>query len=117
MNDFVVQGVTILGKTPAHNSPPTQAIFIIFSVMAVLFILFGCITYFKYHNKNDMLAFVFGALCFIIFAFISYKAMKVEDTYTISIDETASYVELNERFSDITKLDSGHYEVKLNVCD
>ena len=113
MNDFAIQGVTILGTEISNHN-----FFMLYFVLGVLislgFFVFVCISI----SEKEPPAAVVCSLLFImaIFAtFLSYKEWKSspETIYTISIDDTASYNEIKNNFYYIHELPNGLYEVKL----
>lgn len=117
MNDFYIKGVTILGKTPVHTNSVALSLSFIWFVIAIILVVVGSIYLFYKKDKNIGVSDLFGALLFVILTGVCLSGAKVNNVYLVSIDETASYIELNEKFSDITKLENGLYEVELNVCD
>ena len=114
MNDFYIKGVTILSKTPAHNTILLN-LGCIGLIIGFILLIISCMR--LSHKHNDSLSCLFSCLLFFIICFGCIFNSKINDTYLVSIDETASYIELDEKFSDITKLENGLYEVELNVCD
>ena len=113
MNDFAIQGVTILGTEISNHN-----FFMLYFVLGVLlslgFFVFVCIGIFD----KEYIAAVVCSLLFMmaIFAtFLSYKEWKAppETIYTISIDDAASYNEIKNNFYYIHELPNGLYEVKL----
>ena len=113
MNDFAIQGVTILGTEISNHN-----FFMLYFVLGVLLSLgsfvFVCISI----SEKEPPAAVVCSLLFMmaIFAtFLSYKEWKAppETTYTISIDDTASYNQIKNNFYYIRELPNGLYEVKL----
>ena len=113
MNDFTIQGVTILGTEISNHN-----FFMFRLVLCVLlflsFFVFVCISI----SEKDTPSAVVCSLLFMlaIFAtFLSYKKWKAppETIYTISIDDTASYNEIKNNFYYIRELPNGLYEVKL----
>lgn len=118
MNDFVIQGVTILG-TEISNHVFALFPLIIFAFLSLGFFVFVCVGIF---DKEYIAAVVCSLLCMlsIFIAFLAYKEWKAppETIYTISIDDTASYNEIKNNFYYIHELPNGLYEVKLteNNC-
>ena len=113
MNDFAIQGVTILGTEMSNHVFALLPLFI-FSFLSLGFFVFVCIGI----SDKEYLAAVVCSLLFMvaIFAtFLSYKEWKAppETIYTISIDDTASYNEIKNNFYYIRELPNGLYEVKL----
>ena len=113
MNDFAIQGVTILGTEISNHN-----FFMLYFVLGVLLSLgsfvFVCISI----SEKEPPAAVVCSLLFMmaIFAtFLSYKEWKAppETIYTISINDTASYNEIKNNFYYIRELPNGLYEVKL----
>ena len=113
MNDFAIQGVTILGTEISNHN-----LFMLYFVLGVLislsFFVFVCISI----SEKEPPAAVVCSLLFMmaIFAtFLSYKEWKAppETIYTISIDDAASYNEIKNNFYYIHELPNGLYEVKL----
>lgn len=115
MNDFYIKGVTILNKIPAHNDTTLLNLGGMGLIIGFILLIVSCMRLF--HKYNNSLSCLFSCLLFLIICFGCIFNSRINDTYLVSIDETASYIELNEKFSDITKLENGLYEVKLNVCD
>ena len=113
MNDFAIQGVTILGTEISNHN-----FFMLYFVLALCaslgFFVFVCISI----SEKEPPAAVVCSLLFMmaIFAtFLSYKEWKAppETIYTISIDDAASYNEIKNNFYYIHELPNGLYEVKL----
>ena len=113
MNDFVIQGVTILG-TEISNHTFFMLYFVLGVLLSLGFFVFVCIGIF---DKEYIAAVVSSLLCMlsIFIAFLAYKEWKAppETIYTISIDDTASYNEIKNNFYYIRELPNGLYEVKL----
>lgn len=113
MNDFVIQGVTILG-TEIYNHNFAVLPFILCVLLSFSFAVFVCISI----SEKEFLC---GIVCFLLAmaaiftTFLAYKEWKAppETIYTISIDDTASYNEIKNNFYYIRKLPNGLYEVKL----
>lgn len=116
MNDFVIQGVTILGTETVTYATWGITIGFIFSCIVVLvgiFFFFGCI----YYGDAELIPFILAVLALgVVSAKLSWEDWhKAPETlYTISIDDTASYNEIKNNFYYIKKLPNGLYEVKLN---
>ena len=113
MNDFVIQGVTILG-TEMSNHVFDVFRFVFCVLLSLGFFVFVCISI----SEKEPPAAVVCSLLFMmaIFAtFLSYKEWKAppETIYTISIDDAASYNEIKNNFYYIHELPNGLYEVKL----
>ena len=113
MNDFAIQGVTILG-TEISNHGFALLSFILFALLSLSLLGLVCMSIF---DTEYLAAVVCSLLCMLsIFAtFLIYKEWKAppETIYTISIDDTASYNEIKNNFYYIRKLPNGLYEVKL----
>ena len=113
MNDFVIQGVTILG-TEISNHVFALLPLCIFTLLSLCFFVFICAGIF---DKEYIAAVVCSLLCMlsIFIAFLAYKEWKAppETIYTMSIDDTASYNEIKNNFYYIHELPNGLYEVKL----
>ena len=118
MNDFVIQGVTILGTEISNHVFALLPLFI-FAFLSLGFFVLVCIGIF---DKEYIAAVVCSLLCMlsIFIAFLAYKEWKAppETIYTISIDDAASYNEIKNNFYYIHELPNGLYEVKLteNNC-
>ena len=113
MNDFAIQGVTILG-TEISNHRFGVFPFILFVLLSLVFLVFmGA----SISDKEYIAVVVCSLLCMlsIFIAFLAYKEWKAppETIYTISIDDTASYDEIKNNFYYIHELPNGLYEVKL----
>ena len=113
MNDFVIQGVTILG-TEISNHVSALLLLFIFALLSLSLFVLVCVGIFV----KEYIAAVVCSLLFMvaIFAtFSSYKEWKAppETIYTISIDDAASYNEIKNNFYYIRELPNGLYEVKL----
>lgn len=113
MNDFVIQGVTILGTEISNHE------FGIFPFILSVLLFLGpfvlvCISIFYKDFSSGIVCLLLTMLA--IWAITStYKEWKAppETIYTISIDDTASYNEIKNNFYYIRKLPNGLYEVKL----
>ena len=118
MNDFVIQGVTILG-TEISNHVFDVFRFVFCALLSLGFFVFVCIGI----SEKECSCVVVCSLFFILAiaaTFLAYKEWKAppETIYTISIDDTASYNEIKNNFYYIHELPNGLYEVKLteNNC-
>ena len=113
MNDFAIQGVTILG-TEISNHVFALFPLIIFALLSLGFVVLICI---GISDKEYIAVVVCSLLCMlsIFIPFLAYKEWKAppETTYTISIDDTASYNQIKNNFYYIRELPNGLYEVKL----
>ena len=113
MNDFVIQGVTILG-TEMSNHVFALLPLCIFALLSLGLFILVCIGIF---DKEYIASVVCSLLCMlsIFITFLGYKEWKAppETIYTISIDDTASYNEIKNNFYYIRELPNGLYEVKL----
>ena len=112
MNDFVIQGVTILGTEISNHVSALLPLFI-FALLSLSLFVFVYVGIFD----KEYAAVVCSLLCMlsIFIAFLAYKEWKAppETIYTISIDDTASYNEIKNNFYYIRELPNGLYEVKL----
>ena len=114
MNDFVIQGVTILGTEISNHVFFNVFRFVFCVLLSLGFFAFACLSI----SEKEPPAAVVCSLLFMmaIFAtFLSYKEWKAppETIYTISIDDAASYNEIKNNFYYIRELPNGLYEVKL----
>ena len=113
MNDFVIQGVTIL-DTEISNHVFALLPFIFSALLSLGFFVFVCI---GISDKECSCVVICSLLCMmsIFIAFSAYKEWKAppETIYTISINDTASYNEIKNNFYYIHELPNGLYEVKL----
>ena len=113
MNDFAIQGVTILG-TEISNHVFALFPLIIVALLSLGFVVLICA---GISDKEYIAVVVCSLLCMlsIFIAFLAYKEWKAppETIYTISIDDTASYNEIKNNFYYIRELPNGLYEVKL----
>ena len=113
MNDFAIQGVTILGtEISSDTSDVFQFVLCVLASLA-LFVFVCLCAYYK-----ECPSVIIWSLLFILAiaaTFLSYKEWKAppETIYTISIDDTASYNEIKNNFYYIHELPNGLYEVKL----
>lgn len=118
MNDFAIQGVTILGTEISNHN-----FFMLYFVLGVLlslgFFVFVCISVYYKECPSVIICSLLFILA-IAATFLAYKEWKAppETIYTISIDDTASYNEIKNNFYYIHELPNGLYEVKLteNNC-
>ena len=113
MNDFVIQGVTILG-TEISNHRFGVFPFILFVLLSLVFLVFmGASISDKEYSSVGVYSLLF--MLTISVAFLTYKEWKAppETIYTISIDDAASYNEIKNNFYYIHELPNGLYEVKL----
>ena len=113
MNDFAIQGVTILGTEISNHN-----FFMLYFVLGVFLSLgFFVLICAGISDKEYIAVVVCSLLCMlsIFIAFLAYKEWKAppETIYTISIDDTASYNEIKNNFYYIHELPNGLYEVKL----
>ena len=113
MNDFVIQGVTILG-TEISNHVFALLFLFIFTLLSLGLFVLVCV---GISDKEYIAVVVCSLLCMlsIFLAFLAYKEWKAppETIYTISIDDTASYNQIKNNFYYIHELPNGLYEVKL----
>ena len=113
MNDFAIQGVTILG-TEISNHVFALLPLVIFTFLSLSLFILVCA---GISDKEYLATVVCSLLCMLsIFeTFLFYKEWKAppETIYTISIDDTASYNEIKNNFYYIRELPNGLYEVKL----
>lgn len=113
MNDFAIQGVTILG-TEISNHRFGVFHFILFVLLSLVFLVFmGASISDKEYSSVGVYSLLF--MLTISGAFFTYKEWKAppETIYTISIDDTASYNQIKNNFYYIRELPNGLYEVKL----
>ena len=113
MNDFAIQGVTILGtEISNHNFFMLYFVLCMFLSLGLFVLVCAAIS-----DKEYPAAVICSLLCMIsiFIAFSSYKEWKAppETIYTISINNTASYNEIKNNFYYIRELPNGLYEVKL----
>ena len=113
MNDFAIQGVTILG-TEISNHNFFMLYFVLGALLSLGFVVLICI---GISDKEYIAVVVCSLLCMlsIFITFLAYKEWKAppETIYTISIDDAASYNEIKNNFYYIHELPNGLYEVKL----
>lgn len=113
MNDFIIQGVTILG-TEITNPNFALFRFVLCVLLSLAFFVFvGLSVYYKECPSVIICSLLF--IPAIAATFLTYKEWKAppETIYTISIDDTASYNEIKNNFYYIRELPNGLYEVKL----
>ena len=113
MNDFAIQGVTILGTEISNHVFALLPLFI-FTFLSLSFFVFVCVGI----SDKECSCVVICSLFFILAiaaTFLTYKEWKAppKTIYTISIDDTASYNEIKNNFYYIHELPNGLYEVKL----
>ena len=113
MNDFAIQGVTILG-TEISNHVFALLPLVIFTFLSLGLFILVCA---GISDKEYLATVICSLLCMmsIFIAFLAYKEWKAppETIYTISIDDAASYNEIKNNFYYIRELPNGLYEVKL----
>jgi len=115
MNDFVIQGVTILG-TEISNHKFAMFPFVLCVLLSLGFFVFVCISICDKEFPSVVVCSLLFMLA-IVATSLTYKEWKAppETVYTISIDNTASYNEIKNNFYYIKELPNGLYEVKLNT--
>ena len=117
MNDFAIQGVTILGTEPEKGLS-------LFALTVILLLLFSgavsliLIIYWAIKNSESFVIplFSFAFLCLLVWVAGECTRSYIEPlstVYTVSIDDTASYNEIKNNFYYIHELPNGLYEVKL----
>jgi hypothetical protein len=113
MNDFVIQGVTILG-TEISNHVFDVFRFVLCVLLSLSFFVFVCLSVYYKECPSVIICSLLFILA-IAATFLSYKEWKAppETIYTISIDDAASYNEIKNNFYYIRELPNGLYEVKL----
>ena len=113
MNDFVIQGVTILG-TEISNHVFDVFRFVLCVLLSFSFFVFVCLSVYYKECPSVIICSLLFILA-IAATFLAYKEWKAppETIYTISIDDTASYNEIKNNFYYIHELPNGLYEVKL----
>ena len=113
MNDFAIQGVTILG-TEISNHVFDVFRFVLCVLLSLIFFVFLCVGIYDKECSCVVICSLFFILA-IAATFLAYKEWKAppETTYTISIDDTASYNQIKNNFYYIRELPNGLYEVKL----
>lgn len=115
MNDFVIQGVTILGSAPESLAYDyvTFALGGLFMTLAAVFLIV-CLA------EKDINLFRI-ALLSIVFFFSGLSCLIMKDKikagpdtiYTVSIDDTARYNEIKNAFATIRERNDGLYEITL----
>ena len=114
MNDFAIQGVTILGTEISNHVFFNVFRFVFCVLLSLGFFVFVCLSV---YYKECPPVIICSLLFFFAIAatFLAYKEWKAlpETIYTISIDDTASYNEIKNNFYHIRELPNGLYEVKL----
>lgn len=113
MNDFIIQGVTILG-TEITNPNFALFRFVLCVLLSLSFFVFVCLSISEKEFSCGIVCLLLTMLAIWV-TFLSYKEWKAppETIYTISIDDTASYNQIKNNFYYIRKLPNGLYEVKL----
>ena len=113
MNDFVIQGVTILG-TEISNHKFDVFSFVLCALLSLSCFIFVCLSIYAKDIPSVVVCLLLTMLTIGV-TFSNYKKCKAppETVYTISIDDTASYNEIKNNFYYIRKLPNGLYEVKL----
>ena len=115
MNDFFIQGVTILGSEPEKGLSFAGLLFILFMLFLGCVVLVWAIFYSLKHNSLVISLVIFGVLCLTLYAVLdcirTYKTPSI--IYTVSIDDTASYNEIKNNFYSVKELPNGLYEVTL----
>ena len=117
MNDFAIQGVTILGTEPEKGLS-------LFALLVILFLLFSgavslilIISWATKSSESFVITLIsFAFLCLLVYAAGERTRSCIEPLstmYTVSIDDTASYNEIKNNFYYIRELPNGLYEVKL----
>ena len=117
MNDFAIQGVTILGTEPEKGLS-------LFALLVILFLLFSgavslilIISWATKSSESFVITLIsFAFLCLLVYAAGEGTHSCIEPLstmYTVSIDDTASYNEIKNNFYYIRELPNGLYEVKL----
>ena len=114
MNDFVIQGVTILGTEISSHVFFNVFRFILCALLSLGFFVFVCLSVYYKECPSVIICSLLFILA-IAATFLAYKEWKAppETIYTISIDDTASYNEIKNNFYYIHELPNGLYEVKL----
>lgn len=115
MNDFAIQGVTILGSAP-ESLAYAYIGFALGGLLTTLVIVFliVCLT-----EKDINLPMII--LLSIVFFFSGLGCLTTKDEikagpdtiYTISIDDTAKYNEIKNAFATIKERKDGLYEITL----
>ena len=117
MNDFVIQGVTILG-TEIFNHNFFMLYFVLGVLISLGFFAFACLSVY-YKECPSVIIWSLLFILTIAATFLTYKEWKAppKTIYTISIDDTASYNEIKNNFYYIHELPNGLYEVKLKLTN
>lgn len=111
MNDFVIQGVTILGVETSSKSYGPILFCVLIALIGVCILVGGISEIYKECIVLGM-AIMFLGLFGAAKEFKSLQSLPYT-IYTVSIDDTASYNEIKENFYSIAELPNGLYEVKL----
>ena len=114
MNDFVIQGVTILGTEISNHVFFNVFRFVLCALLSLGFFVFVCLSVY-YKECPSVIIWSLLFILTIAATFLTYKEWKAppKTIYTISIDDTASYNEIKNNFYYIHELPNGLYEVKL----
>ena len=114
MNDFVIQGVTILGTEISNHVFLNVFRFVFCVLLSLGFFVFVCLSVYYKECPSVIICSLLFILA-IAATFLAYKEWKAppETIYTISIDDAASYNEIKNNFYYIRELPNGLYEVKL----
>ena len=114
MNDFVIQGVTILGTEISNHVFFNVFRFVLCALLSLGFFVFVCLSVY-YKECPSVIIWSLLFILAIAATFLTYKEWKAppKTIYTISIDDTASYNEIKNNFYYIHELPNGLYEVKL----
>lgn len=114
MNDFAIQGVTILGTEISNHVVFDVFRFVLCVILSLGFFVFVYLSaYYKEYPSIIICSLLF--ILAMVATFLAYKEWKAppETIYTISIDDTASYNEIKNNFYYIRELPNGLYKVKL----
>lgn len=117
MNDFVVQGVTILSASTESMIDYYVALILIF---ACLLFVAGIALLIAFIAERDFKWFIITPLSILIFV-LGWGCLIMKECinagpdiiYTISIDDTASYNEIENTFAYVEKQKDGLYKVRL----
>ena len=114
MNDFAIQGVTILGTEISNHVFFILFCFVFCVLLSLGFFVFVCLCLY-YILCPPVIIWSLLFILAIAATFLTYKEWKAlpETIYTISINDTASYNEIKNNFYYIHELPNGLYEVKL----
>ena len=114
MNDFAIQGVTILGTEISNHVFFNVFRFVLCALLSLGFFVFVCLSVY-YKECPSVIIWSLLFILAIAATFLTYKEWKAppETIYTISIDDAASYNEIKNNFYYIRELPNGLYEVKL----